>query len=86
MNGTREVMANAVAGARDVLGRTAQNLDAENTMTEDEQLRLYETMRGDARALLQFAASRLGPGADVLEEAQRYEEAMERLWTARTGR
>lgn len=87
----RRLMADAVGGARDMLESVAGGLASENTLTDDEQLRQYELIRGDPLAIVNFTAQRLGkPDAavrpDVLAEAERYEDAMESLWDKKAGR
>lgn len=86
MTDMRRLMADAMMGSRDMLRDVVTDLSNENVLTEDEQLAQYEAMRGNPLALMQFTAQRVPPGGDVLAEAQKYEEAMEDLWTKKAGR
>ncbi len=83
--GQRELMHDAVAEAREVVGSVVRDLRSENTFSNDELLTRYEQQhRGRPFALLDFAAGQAG-GGDAMTEALRYEQQMEQLLTQQGG-
>lgn len=81
----RELMHDAVAEARELVGGVMGDLRRENRLTDDELLRRYEQQhRGQPWAMVRFAQQQ-APGGDVLEQALRYEQQMEELMKKRTG-
>ena len=84
--GLREVMHNALADARDVVGDVVQQAAAGAQLTDDELLARYEQHRQDPVAKVEFTRQRTGLQGDALiEEALRYEAEMEKLWSDRGG-
>lgn len=82
----RDIMHDAVAGARELVGDVVADLRQENRLTDDEVLRRYEQQhRGKPWAMVQFAQVQAAPGRDPLEEALRYEREMEELMRKRGG-
>lgn len=75
----REMVHDALVGARAMVGQVVGDLRGEAKLTDDEVLARYETQhRGKPWAIMQFAGQQAG-GGDVLKEALRYEGEMERL-------
>jgi hypothetical protein len=89
----REMVHEAIAGAREFLGEVVGDLRGEARLSDDELLARYEGQhRGRPWAMMEFAGSTLrqarpfdyaqgdgGGGGDVLGEALRYEAEMEKL-------
>jgi hypothetical protein len=81
----REMVHEAIAGARDFLGEVVGDLRGEARLSDDELLARYEGQhRGQPWKMLEFAGETLGvsenpKGRDVLGEALRYEAEMEKL-------
>jgi hypothetical protein len=79
----RELVYDAVADTREVIGELLGEARKGNLLTDDEVLAQYEPMRGDVQAVIGFAARRVGPRGDVLGEAVEYERKMEALRRSR---
>lgn len=80
----RQVMHDAVAEAREMMGSVVDDLRSENVLTEDELLTRYEQQhQGRPFAILDFAGQK--GGGDAMTEALRYEKQMEQLRTKRGG-
>lgn len=76
----REIVHDAMADARQMIGEVVGDLRQEARLTDDELLARYEQQRGDPWKIVQFAQQKVGQGGgDVLNEALRYEREMERL-------
>ena len=74
----REMVHEALAGAREMVGEVVGDLRAEARLTDDEVLARYVGQhQGKPWAMLEFAQA--AGGGDVLEEALRYEKEMEKL-------
>ena len=79
----RDIVHSALAGAREFLGEVVGDLRGEARLSDDEALTLYDREhRGRPFAMIEFARQRAA-GGDVLEEALRYEQAMEELMKGR---
>ena len=80
----REMVHEAIAGARDFLGEVVGDLRGEARLTDDELLTRYEQQhRGQPWAMIDFAGGQ-AQGGDVLGEALRYEAEMEKMMRGRS--
>lgn len=79
----RNIVHDAMADAREMIGQVVQDVRAEARLSDDEVLARYEQQRGNPFAIMQFAQQHTPQGGDVLGEALRYEGDMERLWAKR---
>jgi 2-polyprenyl-6-methoxyphenol hydroxylase-like FAD-dependent oxidoreductase len=79
----REIVHDALADAREMVGQVVSDLRGEARLTDDEVLARYEREhQGRPWAIVDFARQQ-SPGGDVLGQAMRYEEQMERLMRQR---
>jgi len=75
----REMVHEALAGARELVGEVVGDLRGEARLSDDELLARYEQQhRGRPWAIMDFAGTQ-AQGGDVLGEALRYEAEMEKL-------
>ena len=75
----RKLIRETIEGARDAITGFVDDMHGTAELSEEEQLDRYvEKHRGQLRATIAFAQRRAPPGADVLAEAERYEQEMER--------
>lgn len=81
----REMVHEAIAGAREFLGDVVQDLRGEARLSDDEALTVYETHRGNPFAILEFTQQRAPSGVDPLGAALEYEAAMESLLSKSRG-
>ena len=95
----REMVHEALAGAREMVGEVVGDLRAEARLTDDELLARYvDQHQGRPWAMLDFAQGavstvstdgstdkRMGRRGDVLDEALRYEREMEGMLRKRGG-
>lgn len=79
----RSIVHDAMADAREMIGQVVQDARDEARLSDDEVLATYEQQRGNPFAIMQFAQQRVGAGGDVMGEALRYEQEMEKLWSKR---
>ena len=79
----RNIVHDAMADAREMIGQVVTDLRQEAQLTDDEVLARYEGQRGNPFAIMQFAQQQVPQGGDVLGEALRYEGEMEKLWQKR---
>ena len=76
----RELVHEALAGAREMVDQVVGDLRAEGKLTDDEVLTRYESQhRGRPWAILDFAQQQAPAGGDALSEALKYESALEKL-------
>ena len=82
----RQLIAQAIQATKDQLREWDQAVTGNPTYTDEELVRRYERFhRGQPTALVEFARRLAPPGADLLDEALRYEAEMERLLQKRGG-
>lgn len=85
MNGLRQMMREAVEGARDTLLNTQRELSRGGTLSDEEAMRRYvQQHQGRPDAILEFT-SRHATGGDVLQEAVDYERRMEQMLQEQGG-
>jgi len=81
----RQLVHDALAGAREMVGEVVRDLRGETQLSDDELLARYEREhRGRPFEMIRFAAAQVG-GGDALEEALRYEREMEKLMRGRVS-
>ena len=81
----REMVHEALAGAREMVGEVVGDLRAEARLTDDEVLARYVGQhQGKPWAMLEFAQA--AGGGDPVVEALRYEKEMEKLLGKAAGR
>jgi len=86
MTGTRDLIHNALAETRGLVGGVVQDLRQQNTLTDDEVLAQYEQIRGNPLAVVEFTRSRTGlQGTDAVQAALKYEDEMEQLRARQAG-
>lgn len=82
----RELIRSAIEGARDQMVDLTQSVQGDGKLSPDTVLQRYvQQHRGKPEALMEFARRMAPAGANVFDEAARYEEEMERLLRARGG-
>jgi hypothetical protein len=82
----RDLIHNAVADAREMVGGLVQDLRGENRLSDDEVLARYSVHRDDPVAKLHFVQQQTGlQGQALLDEGLKYEQEMEKLWGQRMG-
>ena len=80
----RELVHEALAGARDMVGEVVNDLRKENRLTDDEVLIRYEQQhRGNPWAMISFAQQ--SGARDPVGQAVRYEAEMEKMVQRRMG-
>lgn len=83
----RNTIHNALANAREIIGKTTANIQQGNTLSEDEQLQRYVLMhRGNPLGTAQFISqnmARIPDGTNPLTAWRNYESKMEELLKAR---
>ena len=85
----RNTIHNALANARDIIGKATSNISEGNKLSEDEMLQRYMLMhRGNPVATAQFIAGnrdRIPDGVNPLTAWRNYESKMEDLLRSRGG-
>lgn len=76
----RQIVDEAMRGARDVMDEVMKGLADDNKLAERELLQRYTRQHeGNPRATALFVIQNMPPGADPMKEFRRYETQMEGL-------
>lgn len=76
----RQIVDEAMRGARDVMDQVMKELAGGNRLVEHELLQRYvQQHEGNPRAMAQFVTENMPKGANPMNEFRRYEQNMEAL-------
>lgn len=81
-----KVLTAAYQGAEKILERTMQGILDDDLATDEDQLKVYEKLRGNPQAISMYAVRFAPEGSNPMVEARRYEKEMERKWKSKHGK
>lgn len=80
-----KILTAAYQGAEKMMNKVLGQLNEDDTATDDDMMRVYEGIRGNPQAIAMYTIDNAPKGSSPMVESRKYEQAMEKKWSARHG-